>query len=282
MSCIECGETKFSFNERIGESVCDGCGLVEITDIFEQSVSMFSPTGEVIRSADFAKTLGSIHRGKYQRGETNIQVGLVYCNLVLSSIAVNHPLRDRVEECYISLFRGHIFNNLYDYETRATALVYYVLKENGIAIRLSEVKKEFDCDMRKVNKLTRKIATHFGNSGVYARDNTVSMLDRTAREVSDTVEFLTLCQEMHIMLEPKLEALCFTKGRTYCASICCIVATANCMQITQKELGEVTGYTPATIRIQAQKILAILGYNSLREIKGKTIEEMNENVSKYT
>jgi transcription initiation factor TFIIIB Brf1 subunit/transcription initiation factor TFIIB len=280
MSCIECGEIDFTFNEKLGERVCSGCGLVEITELFEQSVSIYTLTGQVIRSADFNKTLGTIHSGKYQKAETNIQVGLVYCNLVLSSIMINHPLRDRVEECYLSLFRNHIFNNLYSYETRATALVYYVLKENGIPIRLSEVKKEFDCDMRKVNKLTRKIANHFGNTGVYARDNIVSMLDKTAREVKDTAEFITLCQEMHIMLEPKLEAHHFTKGRTYCAAICCIVASANCMQLTQKEISEATDFTMSTIRIQAKRILEFLGYISLREIKGKTIEEMNNNVKK--
>ena len=192
----------------------------------------------------------------------------------ISSIAIRHPLRDRVEECYISLFRGHVFSNKYSYENRATALVYYVLKENGIPIKLSEVRKEFDCDMRKVNKLTRAIAKHFGNSSVYARDNIVSMLDRTSREVSDTAEFISLCQEMHIAINPILEANNFTRGRTYCAAICMIVAKANLMQITQKELSERTGYDISTIRIQAKKILGMLGYNNLKEISGKTIGEM--------
>jgi hypothetical protein len=102
------------------------------------------------------------------------------------------------------------------------------------------------------------------------------MLDKTAREVKDTTEFITLCQEMHIMLEPKLEAHHFTKGRTYCAAICCIVASANCMQIKQKEISEATGFTIDSIRVQAKRILEFLGYESLREIKGKTIEEMNK------
>ena len=200
----------------------------------------------------------------------------MYCNLVLSSIAINHPLRDRVEECYISLFRGHLFSNKSSYETRATALVYYVLKENGIPIKLSEVRKEFECDMRKVNKLTRTIAKHFGNSSVYARTNIVSMLDKTSREVSSTAEFVTLCQEMHIMLDPILEAHDFTKGRTYCAAICMIVARANLMQIKQKTLAKQTGYDVSTIRIQAKKLLGFLGYYSLQEISGKTIEEMSK------
>lgn len=274
MSCIECGENDFSFDERIGERACNNCGLVEITELFEQSVSQFNSAGEIVRESTFRNTLGTTNRNRYDASETNIQTGLVYCNLVLSSIAINHPLRDRVEECYISLFRGHVFSNKYSYENRATALVYYVLKENGIPIKLSEVRKEFDCDMRKVNKLTRAIAKHFGNSSVYARDNIVSMLDRTSREVLDTAEFISLCQEMHIALNPILEANHFTKGRTYCAAICMIVAKANLMQITQKQLSERTGYDVSTIRIQAKKILGLLGYNNLKEISGKTIGDM--------
>lgn len=276
MTCIECGNNNFSFDEVMGERICDDCGLVEITELFEQSVSQFSPSGEVVRESTFRNTLGTTNRNRYDASETNIQTGLVYCNLVLSSIATNHPLRDRVEECYISLFRGHVFSNKYSYETRATALVYYVLKENGIPIKLREVRKEFECDMRKVNRLTRGIAKHFGNSSVYARDNTVSMLDKTSRAIHDSAEFITLCQEMHIMLEPILEASNFTKGRTYCAAICMIVSRANLMQISQKELSEKTGYDVSTIRIQAKKILQMLGYNSLKEISGKTIEDLNK------
>lgn len=269
MACIECGESEFDFDERLGEKICKSCGFVEISERFEQSVSMYNADGELVREATFRNTLGTTNKGKYVSSETNIQVGLVYCNLVLSSIMVNHPLRDRVEECYISCFRGHVFNNLYSYETRATALVYYVLKENNIPVKLAKVRKEFDCDMRKVNKLTRKIATHFGNSSVYARDNTVRELDLLSREILDTAEYISLCQELHITLIPKLTD--FTKGRTYCAAICLIVATANLLNIKQKDIAEKSGFSTVTIRKQAQELLSFLGFNSLKEIKGKVI-----------
>ena len=106
------------------------------------------------------------------------------------------------------------------------------------------------------------------------------MLDKTSRAIYDSAEFITLCQEMHIMLEPILEASNFTKGRTYCAAVCMIVARANLMQITQKELSEKTGYDVSTIRIQAKKLLQFLGYSSLREIVGKPIEDLNKNKEK--
>jgi len=269
MTCIECNENDFEYDERLGEKICKGCGFVEITERFEQSVSMYNVDGELIREATFRNTLGTFNKGKYDSTETNIQVGLVYCNLVLSSIMINHPLRDRVEECYISCFRGNVFNNLYSYETRATALVYYVLKENNIPIKLSEVRKEFHCDMRKVNKLTRKIATHFGNSSVYAKNNIIRELDILSREILDTAEFIGLCQELHIALIPKLNN--FTKGRTYCASICLIVATANCLNIKQKVIAEKSGYSMVTIRKQALELLSFIGFSSLSEIKGKGI-----------
>ena len=79
---------------------------------------------------------------------------------------------------------------------------------------------------------------------------------------------------MHIAVNPILEVNNFTKGRTYCAAICLIVASANLMQIKQSDLAKNTGYSISTIRIQAKKILQMLGYDSLKQISGKTIGEM--------
>jgi len=70
-------------------------------------------------------------------------------------------------------------------------------------------------------------------------------------------------------LIPKLTD--FTKGRTYCAAICLIVATANLLNIKQKDIAEKSGFSTVTIRKQAQELLSFLGFNSLKEIKGKVI-----------
>lgn len=38
-SCIECKGTSSTFNERLGEMICDDCGLVQLTNPFEETVS---------------------------------------------------------------------------------------------------------------------------------------------------------------------------------------------------------------------------------------------------
>ena len=42
MTCIECGNNNFNFDEWLGENICSECGLVEITEPFEQTVSFFN------------------------------------------------------------------------------------------------------------------------------------------------------------------------------------------------------------------------------------------------
>ncbi len=68
---------KINFDEWLGENICSECGLVEITEPFEQTVSFFSKEGDVIRSVDVPKKIGT---GDYPN---HIRVGLTYCNVLI-------------------------------------------------------------------------------------------------------------------------------------------------------------------------------------------------------
>ncbi len=46
------------------------------------------------------------------------------------------------------------------------------------------------------------------------------------------------------------------------------------MQIKQMDLAKRAGFDISTIRVQAKKILGMLGYNNLKEISGKTMGDM--------
>ena len=59
--CIECSCTTSTFDERLGETVCDECGLVHIIRPFEETVSWISAKETYIptKDNDSAKGLGS-------------------------------------------------------------------------------------------------------------------------------------------------------------------------------------------------------------------------------
>ena len=40
MRCDECGSRQTSFDERLGERVCDDCGLVIVVEQFEETVQI--------------------------------------------------------------------------------------------------------------------------------------------------------------------------------------------------------------------------------------------------
>ena len=268
MSCIECGKNNFSFDEWIGERVCGDCGLVEITEPFEQSVAIFNLKGDIVRSSDVPKRLGSIDY------PTHIRVGLTYCNLVLSSVANNHPLKERVEECYLSLIKSRVFNNNHPYEIRATALVYYVLLENNLSITLGEVAKEFVSNLKKTRKLSRKIAAEFGRPHVFSAINPVVALNKTLDSIDATTKFRKTAFEVCNEISKILDESDYTKGRTYNAAILAITSSLYCFEITSREIAEKTGFSRDSLYRQTKKVLAYFNRKSLREIKGQRIENL--------
>ena len=93
MICDECNNTETEYNESLGELVCKGCGLVLVTEMFEETVRLVDD-GEKVRSSDKG-ILGSVITGKgsfkYNRWgkqdtiSPSIQTGLIHCNMVLGT-----------------------------------------------------------------------------------------------------------------------------------------------------------------------------------------------------
>ncbi len=59
--CIECNCTSSTFDEVLGETVCDDCGLVQVVRPFEETVSYISSKDKYIptKDNDSSKGLGS-------------------------------------------------------------------------------------------------------------------------------------------------------------------------------------------------------------------------------
>ena len=63
MKCPECQSLKNSYDERMGETICDDCGLVLVSGMFEETVHVLDKVGDNIHSADKGH-LGSVITGK--------------------------------------------------------------------------------------------------------------------------------------------------------------------------------------------------------------------------
>ena len=114
MKCLECEGTKFEMDERLGELSCVDCGLIIITELFEQSVSSFDRKGDLIHSPD--KVLGSVNSNispKWLKNNNlHLENGLRMCNMLLYTLMPKHPLKNIVEECYIELYSKHVLTTL--------------------------------------------------------------------------------------------------------------------------------------------------------------------------
>ena len=113
MICDECGCKEQTFDETLGEKVCADCGLVLVTEMFEETVHLLDTVGNLKHSADKGK-LGSVITGKgsykFNKFGKNsvipqyIQNGIMHCNMVIAQVAPNMGLKERVETLYMQLF----------------------------------------------------------------------------------------------------------------------------------------------------------------------------------
>lgn len=286
MNCEECGSSDNEFNEQMGERICSNCGLVLVTEMFEETVHIISrETSEIVRSSDKGK-LGSVITGKgsskYNKFGRNsvippyIQQGLSHCNMVLSSVAPNMSLKERVEKIYMELFNKHIFGKT-TYEVRATAIVYYALKENGTPHSLSSVCSEFDLPRKKVNKLIRKINQFYRNATLIKPIDAQYLLEQTLVSFNVDMEFRKQCIDVLEFFETQVAKATFNKGRSYYA--CIIWIASNIFlnrEVTQDLILEKTGFSRWIIWRQTQAILSLIGYQNAAELKGIDLNKIGE------
>ena len=277
--CDECGSNETEYNEQLGEICCKLCGLVIVTEMFEETVRIVD-NGECVASSDNGR-LGSVITGagsyKFNRwGKDSVFPkkvieGFFHCNMVLSNVAPQMKLKARVEELYLLFLNKGLFGRT-SYEARATAVVYYALLENGTQHSIKEVSEEFPDSMKSAKKLIRKIKQFAGTKKLpynprYRLIKTVAKIapdDLTfRREAENTLEFF---ESVTNQLGD------FTKAPSYYEAICWI--TVNKIvhpTIKRKTISAKTGVAEKTIYLETKKLLSLIGYSKAHEMKGKQL-----------
>lgn len=283
MYCENCGKDSPSeFDERLGEHTCLDCGLVLVTEIFEQTVHILDSSGEVRHSID--NNLGSINAPNKLNRLNNRSIysksiiqGLIHCNMVLSAIQPNSPLKDRVEEFYLYCNRKAVFGRT-QYEARATAVVYYVLKENGTPHLLADVNSEFNARTKTVKRLLRKMNQL--NRNVVSRKpiNPQYQLEQVLLKINAGSLFNKQCYEVLEHFESIIVNSDFNKGRSYYACIAWIAANCNVRRdITKQIISKRTKFSEWVIWRQTKAILNLVGKDNVKQIKGKKITMVIKN-----
>lgn len=284
LKCEECGSRENEFNEELGETCCSNCGLVLDIEIFEQTTLGISGD-EATHSKNldiFGRGLGSqpvnlnTIRTTSVRKKTasvlpaHLEEGLAHCNMVY--VHFSHILnQEEMHKLYLELFNKNVFTVGDTYESRAIALVYYMLTINGTPHSYEEVADDLKIEISKAKKLVRRIKVAKGFRPLPVNNH--FLLDKVLNKLALGQEFRKEATKAMEFFETLWVGSDFTKQPIYYECICWITANAMNMhrEITQSYIAEKTGRDRNKIRLRTNDIIKYLRMNSIKEIRGKKI-----------
>jgi transcription initiation factor TFIIIB Brf1 subunit/transcription initiation factor TFIIB len=226
MTCKECGSNSFDFNERLGERVCNNCGLVNIEEIFERTASgkieafdSYGNRAQQFRTADSKGNLGSnighakgkvAHKlrrtaqiSRDSREETLIR-GISYCNLIIGEYTSSKSIREQINANYRKLMEVKALSGS-TYEERAAAIVFFTMKENGMGISIKDLARKSGADTGRIHKLARKIARVFCRPWVLSQSNNCAELEKLGLDMNMKRIFIKECNTVLAALTPIIE-----------------------------------------------------------------------------
>ena len=285
MKCKECHCEEFEYDEAMGEHFCSSCGLINIIEMFEQSISL-QEDEQIVKSVERSGRLGSnIGYGKsrlartqvrYSSKDSHIRKGIVLSQMVLSSLGTwDSALKDRVGEVYRELYSKAVFSKSNTLEVRATAVVWFILTENRTPQSIKKISSEFDCSGKSLNRLIRRVKTHYGNRMKDLQADPQYLLKKVASQITDDIVFISQCMETLELFESIIVKVDYNKRNAYYASICWI--TKNIFvhsTITLKHISERTDPSWSAIQKQTTDLLGLIGLTTCAQVKGKQISEL--------
>jgi len=258
MSCLECNSTNSIFSDVMGELVCEDCGFVIVKELFEESVSVFE-NGEIVRNKDNNR-IGSASTYRYDSTEKNLNRGISLATMLLTSTTKSYQKRERLENIYLICYRRGIFKTI-SYEDRATALVYFILREDKLPFSLKELCKEYNSNSKVVFKLSKKIAQALGKPDVFSPIPLHSYVEKYTFDMDK--DFHRDCSVSADFLERKLNALDENIRPTTHAALIRLVAKSTNFPLSRQEISSKTNFCGTTILREEKRILSILNEDSV-------------------
>tara|TARA_X000001382_G_scaffold130780_2_gene126892 strand:- start:171 stop:1025 length:855 start_codon:yes stop_codon:yes gene_type:complete len=280
MKCLECNTSDFEYNEAMGETACKECGLIVATEMFEETIRSVSNSiethtkekvglGSIITSGKFSKT-----QNRYGTRDSHIRKAVVLSHLVLSNVNSTESLRDRVDAVYRELYAKNLFKGV-TLEVRATAVVWFVMKENKTPITAKKASEEFNCSGKSLNRLIRKINSYYGSRMKYLQPDPQYLLKKVANQITDDIVFISQCMETLELFEPIVISSGYNKTPAYYESICWISKNIFVYpRITLKLIAEKCDASWSAIQKQTKVLLGLIGLETCAQVKGKQISEL--------
>tara|TARA_R110000824_G_scaffold364363_2_gene552700 strand:- start:505 stop:1374 length:870 start_codon:yes stop_codon:yes gene_type:complete len=286
MRCLECKKSEFEYDESMGETSCVSCGLIAVTEMFEERTISMSKD-ELHHSPDRtglgSKILGHSNLAKthmrFSGNDSHIKKGILFSNMVFSNIGVyDSSLKDRIAEVYRELLSKSIFTSANTLEVRGTAVTWFVLKENKTPVTIKEATKEFNCGGKSLNRLIRRINSYYGGRNKYLQPDPLYLLKKAANKIDKDIVYISRCQETLELFESILSQSEYNKRNAYYESICWIAKNIFVHpRITLQGISEKTGTSRSAIQKQTKDLLNLIGYKTCAQVKGKQISELGEN-----
>ena len=172
---------------------------------------------------------------------------------------------------YISLYRKHIFKSS-QLEIRVSGIAYILLEENATPIKVKEICQEYDCSVKLVNRMVRSIRKV---RKPVMQDNSLFKFKRELSKVTDDLAFHAKAVEVYEYFETIIGQTTFNKGKTYNASICWITVNMfNWFSLNRSMISERTDFSTVAIWRQSKSIVNLIGLDNVKDIKGKTFEQL--------
>tara|TARA_R100001463_G_scaffold42066_8_gene88397 strand:+ start:3661 stop:4545 length:885 start_codon:yes stop_codon:yes gene_type:complete len=179
--CAECRCTSFTFDDHLGENVCDDCGLVHVVRPFEESVRgvdyngkrLREPTkgrlGSIIMETDSNQMFRMKKHNKWASNDSETDIRTVnQCMMILSNYSFKNV--ELVRSYLRSLNSERVFNGI-PVEHRSASLTYYIIKESGIPMNLTKHSDFCMVERKYISRYGKRVAKHFRKSHILSTIN---------------------------------------------------------------------------------------------------------------
>lgn len=307
MKCDNCNSIDIERDDVRGELHCSMCGYVLEENMPEETVGYTQGQrydsggnrgswGDVSRDkgylGSFFKLSDSTHKhnrslmrnlhrtAKFSRHDQSLNRGITICNMVLSYHAPTDNLKERVAAHYRTLFRSHQLRGI-DLETRAVAVVFYTLRESGVAVTLKDIAIQNQVPVKRASKVLRKIAGILGKPWLLHQINTDSWTEvacyRLEADNSFRQDARKISHHMYIYLDN--HDITFTRVNLatamYIASV--FRRQIGLSNFSQKAIAQAVGVVDVSVRNGLRTFLQLKGITkqSMLEL---TMEEFLEGI----
>ena len=283
MKCVECGSHDSTFDDILGEKVCDSCGLVLMVTPLEEttsntyyqnreaarreSVSRLSSLGSIIanegsKSSKSAYILrrtekyNSSRRDKYQ---IEIMMSLSYYN-------VSQEVKE--DAIYMSNYLRQRHKHLNDIVLFSNAISFIAMRKKHLGITTREHAKNNDLDVTKLNRAVKKLMRGLGGPirprEIIIPNEVRKILTQLSKlkngiDLTEDMEFVSNCIINTEGIKKVFDGTTFTTP--FVLSGIWLTSTFMNKGVTQKQLHLVSKMSDVTIRNNYQKILKTIDFD---------------------